>query len=191
MILKKYIVLLCALLYSRITFSQNVGIGTSSPADKLTVQTASGVFGITHTDGTTRISSYIGPFSSGGLFGTSSNHPLSFFTANTSRVYIGTTGNVGIGNSNPVYKLDVSNRMRLRSQGFDGVTAGIFFNNYDNTAEEGFIGEVGPGAPNHLGIFGAVSGWHFVMNTVSGNVGINTFNTGAGNGKLNIASSGN
>lgn len=86
-------------------------------------------------------------------------------------------GNVGIGVSDPVFKLDISNRIRLRSQGTDGVTAGIWFNNYTNTAGTGFIGEVGPGAPNHLGIYGnSGSGWSFVMNTVTGNVGIGIFN---------------
>jgi trimeric autotransporter adhesin len=191
MISKKYIAMMCSLFFSTILFSQNVGIGTTSPIDKLTVQTTSGAYGITHTDGTVRLSSFVGSFFGGAWFGTPTNHGLNFYTSNIARVNILANGNVGIGLSNPVYKLEVANRMRLHSQGSDGVTAGIFFNNYNNTAEEGFIGEVGPGAPNHLGIFGSVSGWHFVMNTVSGNVGINTFNTGAGNGKLNIASPGN
>jgi hypothetical protein len=66
--------------------------------------------------------------------------------------------------------------MRLRSQETDGITAGIWFNNYTNAYEEGFIGEPGPGAPNHLGIYGRISGWSLVMNTVTGNVGIGIFN---------------
>ena len=87
-------------------------------------------------------------------------------------------GNVGIGVTNAAFKLDVGGRIRLRSEASGGLTAGMWFNNYDNTQYTGFIGEVGTGAPNHLGIFGSSSGWSFVMNTVTGNVGIGKFNPG-------------
>jgi hypothetical protein len=188
---KKYLLVMWSLLLGSITYSQNVGIGTTLPLDKLTVQTPTGVYGITHTDGIVRLSTYIGG-SNAAWLGTATTHPLHFFAAGSSPVMtITTNGNVGVGILNPAYKLEISNRMRIRSQGTNGVTAGIWFNNYNNTAEEGFIGEVGPGAPNHIGMYGTVSGWQLVMNTVSGNVGINTFTTGAGNGKLNIASTGN
>lgn len=59
----------------------NVGIGTITPPVKLTVQTTPGflsnLYGIEHTDGTVRLTSYIDGFS--GQLGTRSNHPLSFF----------------------------------------------------------------------------------------------------------------
>ncbi len=59
----------------------SVGIGTPTPGAKLTVQTpAGGVFsayGIEHTDGTVRLTTYIG--GGEGWFGTRSNHPLNFF----------------------------------------------------------------------------------------------------------------
>ncbi len=51
----------------------------------------------------------------------------------------GNTGNVGIGNSDPGYILDLSKRMRLRSENqFEG--AGIWFNKNDNSGENVFLG---------------------------------------------------
>ncbi|RYF96985.1 MAG: hypothetical protein EOO00_01325, partial [Chitinophagaceae bacterium] len=225
----------------------NVGIGTSTPANKLVVQSGYDAYGITHTDGNVKISTYIGK---GGQawFGTQSNSALHIYTNDNgtpnitfhpsfytdirgkkpwlrfydetngfnqsgdirsngsnleiaarkaSSVVLNSTpgnlilqaddvggviaigafaGNVGVGVKDPAFKLDVSNRMRLRSQGSGGVSAGIWYNNYNNTQYTGFIGDVGPGAPNHLGLWGNTSGWSLVMNTITGNVGIGKFN---------------
>ena len=43
-----------------------------------------------------------------GIMGTFSNHPLGFRTNNIGRMFIDTSGNVGIGTAGPGYKLDVS-----------------------------------------------------------------------------------
>ena len=61
----------------------NIGVGTATPASKLTVQTSSsglGAFraGLEHTDGAVRLGTYAEP-SYGGWLGTISNHPLNFF----------------------------------------------------------------------------------------------------------------
>jgi hypothetical protein len=56
MICKKYLMVMWAIGCHDIAFSQNAGIGTISPIDKLTVQTANNAFGITHTDGAIRLS---------------------------------------------------------------------------------------------------------------------------------------
>ena len=59
----------------------SVGIGTPTPGSKLTVQTTPGgvfsAYGIEHTDGAVRLTTYIDGAS--GQLGTRSNHPLSFF----------------------------------------------------------------------------------------------------------------
>jgi hypothetical protein len=63
----------------------NVGIGTTTPFSRLAVQTASGNYGFTHTDGTITLGSYVGSSSSGatgGWLGTYSAHPLYFFVNN-------------------------------------------------------------------------------------------------------------
>ena len=58
-----------------------IGVGTPTPATRLTVKTTAGSFfdsyGIEHTDGTVRLTTYIDGVS--GQFGTRSNHPLGFF----------------------------------------------------------------------------------------------------------------
>lgn len=80
------------------------------------------------------------------------------------------TGNVGIGNNNPGYQLDVSNRMRIRSGGNNTVSAGLWLNNNANT-EAAFIGMEDD---THVGFFGNIgAGWKFSMNTFSGALRIN------------------
>jgi hypothetical protein len=91
----------------RIDSSGNVGIGTSSPAAKLTVA-GSAVPNITSvsTGGISTSLSSVDVFG-GGYLGTASNHPQMFYTNNTERMRIDSSGNVGIGVSAPNSKLDV------------------------------------------------------------------------------------
>jgi hypothetical protein len=56
-----------------------VGIGTTAPAEKLTVKTATDSYGFIQTDGTITVGSYVGGSTGGGWYGTKSNHSLSFF----------------------------------------------------------------------------------------------------------------
>ena len=82
-------------------------------------------------------------------------------------------GNVGIGISDPVYKLDIGNRIRLRSGATANESAGLWLNNLTNSSVIAFMGT----ADNaHVGFYGIGSGWALGINVVSGNVGIGTLN---------------
>ncbi len=78
--------------------------------------------------------------------------------------------NVGIGNNNPVFPLDITGRVRLRT----GIgSAGFFLNSDDNTQTPAFIGMR---YDSLVGFYGNTSGWRFVMNTNTGNIGLGDFN---------------
>ena len=94
--------------------------------------------------------------------------------------------NVGIGTTDPEYKLDVNGRMRLRNA--PGQSAGIWLDGIANTN----IGFMGTYNNNTIGFYGALSNWQLVMNTDNGNVGIGTVAPTAKldlNGTLRIRSS--
>jgi hypothetical protein len=75
------------------------------------------------------------------------------------------TGYVGIGVTNPLYRLDVNGRMLIRHF---AETAGIWFNNSTNTSAPGFVGLVND---NEIGFWGGVAGWSVRTNTNNGNTG--------------------
>lgn len=87
-------------------YSQNVGIGTTVPEEKLTILTTTANYGLLHTDGDIKIGTWVG--NGGGYFGTKSPHPIRFFTGNsTTQMTLSTSGYFGIGALNPSIKLHV------------------------------------------------------------------------------------
>jgi hypothetical protein len=92
------------------------GIGTSTPSTKFQVFTGDASYGLTHTNGTVTVGSYIG--NGGGWLGTQSNHPLHFFTNNSNALMtIGVNGDLGIGTIAPVNKLQIGS---MGSTGYGG-----------------------------------------------------------------------
>ncbi|MEJ7587350.1 MAG: tail fiber domain-containing protein [Ferruginibacter sp.] len=149
------------------TNAGNVGIGTSLPFEKLTVQTTNNSPGISHRgEGGNVIRTQMGGTSAGILF-----FAICAFSVIVTAIFLASaTGNVGIGVDYPAYKLEVAGRVRLKTQS-DGNSAGIWFNNIANTTPIAFMG-IADNAT--AGLYGDVSGWGLVMNTNTGNIGIKT-----------------
>jgi len=96
----------------------NVGfgiVGATAPFP-VTVQTSIPNYGFMHTAGAVTVGTYAN--STGGWFGTYSNHPLFLYTNNgEASMTVTTAGNVGIGTSTPAYRLDVSGSARVAVTG--------------------------------------------------------------------------
>jgi hypothetical protein len=111
--------------------TDKVGIGIASPAERLEVagrvKIVSGQYGLTHTDGTTSIGTFVD--GDAGWLGTLSVHPLYFFTDGDAfpemTIMPGTgaggSGNVGINNNNPTAKLEVNGTTKLNGATTIGV----------------------------------------------------------------------
>jgi hypothetical protein len=85
--------------------SQNVGIGTSSPAQKLHLASAGGTY-MQVQNTTASIISYFGTSTAGGVAQVAGAYPFSIFTNGSERLTVDSSGNVGIGVS-PSYRLQV------------------------------------------------------------------------------------
>jgi hypothetical protein len=99
---------------------------------------------------------------------------------------------LGLGTKQPEYSLDVSGRMRVRSNGSLAETAGIWFT---NILDQAFVGMRND---DTLGIYGSNAQWQFKQDVNSGNISIGTgapttdklrvYGTATGSGTFTIPS---
>jgi uncharacterized coiled-coil protein SlyX len=167
-------------------FNGSVGIGVPAPLAKLhiagnvkidgnnTIEFGAGVAGKEVSAGEIGYQSF-GNFDALDIVGagtTGANRKIKFWNEGGAEF----SGNIGVGNAATVYKMDIADRIRIRSSSAVS-TAGIALNNSNNSAVTAFIGTKDL---DLVGIYGNVSGWGLLMNTNTGTVGIGYQNPVAG-----------
>jgi len=160
--------------------ANNVGIGTTSPAQKLDVSSA----------GTTRIQVkntnltssglYVAEDSTGAQFNELGAYPMRFHTSGTERMRIDSSGNVGIGTTSPSAPLDAHGSAALVAN-FNGTNANGGYVRFQNSGTS--IGDIGAGAQ----VFSGGTAGDFGITSRSGNLVFGTSTTE----RARIDSSGN
>ncbi len=169
----------------RITSNGNVGIGTTSPGSLLDVVTSTAYDGVIRVRSTGTNTPVVAMgvdavASPDGYVGTQNNVPFGIRTNDVNRIWVTTSGNVGIGTTSPSEKLDLQGTLNIN--GASGTYLQVQYNGgnrgYIGTANaviaSGSTGDFGIAATSNL-IFGTGGSLTERMRITSGgNVLINT-----------------
>lgn len=161
----------------RITSNGNVGIGTTNPGTWKT-SIRGGALSVGTTD--TQVAFLGADGSNVGYVGTSTNNPFQIRTNSSTRVTVDTSGNVGIGTTNPVATLDLATRATT----FPLTTSAILTRGNDQNFQlQAMTGVASNNTGDLVGKFGmrnSVAGDNAVINFYRGgntNDGIMAFST--------------
>ena len=117
----------------------NVGIGTSSPSDKLHVASSGSTYIRTQNTGAS-IDAYYGVSGVGAWTGTGTNHPYLFYTNNAERMRIDASGNLGLGVT-PSAWFATSRILQIGSGG--AIESRTNFNPYISTTSNAYLDTAG------------------------------------------------
>jgi hypothetical protein len=166
----------------RITPAGFIGINTIIPTAQLEVKAAVNLEGLTHTDGTTRLSTKI--IAAGGAIGTTSNDNLIFFTNNTTvlpAMILSPAGNLGVGGSIATGSSKIEAFTANDTYGFlQSSAGGVRVGSYAN-ATGGYYGTL----TNHPLYLFSQTGNASIALLQNGNVGMGTVTPAA---RLNLLS---
>jgi hypothetical protein len=154
--------------------SGNVGIGTSSPSHNLHLYGAGDR--IIKIENTGTYLMYVGLLSNEGYIGSTNATPLGFYTNNVNRIYINTSGNVGIGTTSPASRFQSNNVSTYNSSTPTGAILA------SNLAGGNAVIDIGVDA-TYLGYIQSrnilnTTPYNLLLNPIGGNVGIGTTSPG-------------
>ncbi|MFN8305803.1 MAG: tail fiber domain-containing protein [Ferruginibacter sp.] len=154
-----------------------VGTNNTQPYGMFTVESAPSDYGISHTDGSILLSTYVGGSLNAAYIGTQTNHSLNFYTNNSgSQMILTTAGNVGIGTTAPVGRLQISHwgpsAHLILEYPDPGEYSRLLFTNTGASRYWGIAGKAGTGpiADDKLSIYNISTGFESLVINGSGGV---------------------